>query len=253
MIGLKKTAMLVLLVGLVLTETSQAALIARTGGMVYDDVNNITWAADANLFKTQAASNTNLVSDIIAGNGGGIYSTTNYYDGYSYIYSLTSTDFNISTGKMTWFGAQAWANNLTLGGVKGWNLPTTTYMGGLYNQAQSQMGDLFYNQLGGVAGTSITMTHNANYNLFTNVHDAVYWSGSDYVPTPYLAWVFVTNVGSQNNYPYPRVNKFYALAVHAGDVAAIPVPAAVWLFGSGLIGLLSFNRRKNKTANVIAA
>ncbi len=28
------------------------------------------------------------------------------------------------------------------------------------------MGDLFYNQLGGVQGSSITLTHNANYNLF---------------------------------------------------------------------------------------
>ena len=49
---------------------SQAALIARGLDMVYDDVNNITWASDANLFKTQAASNPNLVSEIIAANGG---------------------------------------------------------------------------------------------------------------------------------------------------------------------------------------
>ena len=32
--------------------------------------------------------------------------------------------------------------------------------------------------------------------------------------------------------------------------ADLPVPASVWLFGSGLIGLLSFKRRKNKTNNV---
>ena len=39
----------------------------------------------------------------------------------------------------------------------------------------------------------------------------------------------------------------YAWAVHDGDVAAlssVPVPAAVWLFGSGLFGLLGFARRK---------
>ncbi|MEW8381232.1 MAG: PEP-CTERM sorting domain-containing protein, partial [Candidatus Thiodiazotropha taylori] len=28
------------------------------------------------------------------------------------------------------------------------------------------------------------------------------------------------------------------------DVSAVPVPAAVWLFGSGLIGMLSLNRRQ---------
>jgi len=70
MIGFKKTATVVLLAGLGFTGTSQASLVARAGGMVYDNVNNITWAADANLFKTQAASNPNLVNEIIAGNGG---------------------------------------------------------------------------------------------------------------------------------------------------------------------------------------
>ena len=54
-----------------LSTGAQASLVARTGGMVYDTVNKITWASDANLFQTQAASNANLVSEIIAANGGG--------------------------------------------------------------------------------------------------------------------------------------------------------------------------------------
>jgi hypothetical protein len=33
---------------------------------------------------------------------------------------------------------------------------------------------------------------------------------------------------------------------HVGEVAAIPVPAAVWLFGSGLVGLAAVARRKKK-------
>jgi len=34
-------------------------------------------------------------------------------------------------------------------------------------------------------------------------------------------------------------------AVHAGNVGAVvPVPVAVWLFGSGLLGLLGLARRK---------
>ena len=35
-----------------------------------------------------------------------------------------------------------------------------------------------------------------------------------------------------------------AWAVHSGDVSAVPIPGAVWLFGSGLIGLLGLARRK---------
>ena len=69
-----------------LSTGAQASLVARDGGMVYDTVNNITWAADANLAQTSG------------------------YD----------TD-----GKMTWAAAVAWADQLTLGGYTDWSLPTT--------------------------------------------------------------------------------------------------------------------------------
>ncbi len=87
----------------------------------------ITWASDANLFKTQAASNANLVSEIIAANNGVIYDTSNSHDAPTNSGSdtLTAADFTTSTGKMTGFGAQVWANNLTLGGYTNWSLPTT--------------------------------------------------------------------------------------------------------------------------------
>ncbi len=32
-----------------------------------------------------------------------------------------------------------------------------------------------------------------------------------------------------------------------GSVSAVPVPAAAWMFGSGLIGLVGFSRRKSKS------
>lgn len=41
--------------------------------------------------------------------------------------------------------------------------------------------------------------------------------------------------------------EFYAWAVHDGDVATIssvPIPPSLFLFGSGLIGLVGFARRK---------
>jgi hypothetical protein len=36
----------------------------------------------------------------------------------------------------------------------------------------------------------------------------------------------------------------FAWAVYDGDVAAVPLPAAVWLFCSGLLGLVGIARRK---------
>ncbi len=228
-----------------LSTGAQASLEARTGGMVYDIVNKITWAADANLFKTQAASNANLVTEIIAANGRVIYNTPNSYDGETGIYYLTSADFNTGTGAMTWFGAQAWAKNLTLGGVTGWSLPSTPVEASGTNITSSQMGDLFYNQLGGAASTDIATTHNANYNLFTNVQSDVYWSGSEYAPDSDRAWIFVTDYGFQQYYlKDPQLElKIYAWAVRPGDVAAAPVPGAFWLFGSAMVGLMGLKRR----------
>jgi hypothetical protein len=37
------------------------------------------------------------------------------------------------------------------------------------------------------------------------------------------------------------------ISVVGDGVSAVPVPAAVWMFGSGLIGLVSFSRRKSKS------
>ena len=48
--------------------------------------------------------------------------------------------------------------------------------------------------------------------------------------------------GRQNT--YSKTNNLYAWAVRSGDVSAVPVPAAIWLFGSGLLGITGIARRK---------
>ena len=73
-------------------------------------------------------------------------------------------------GKMTWVQANAWAGSLNIDGVTGWRLPGGPMMNTpgtkSYNETASEMGNLFYNVLGGSSNTHIAAMHNANFNLF---------------------------------------------------------------------------------------
>ena len=203
---------------LFLSTTANAALIERLGGLAYYDTDaNLTWLADAN------------------------YAQTSGYD---------------ADGYMDWVEANAWASGLNISGVTGWRLPTTSQPDlGCSNQddekswgygcTSSEMGNLFYNVLGGELYTSIDSSHNENYNLFENIYtdsSRRYWSATETVFDSSNAWHFGFNNGHQGYTSQP--NDFVAWAVHDGDVSAVPVPAAVWLFGSGLIGLIAVARRK---------
>lgn len=196
------------------STTANAALIERLGGLAYyDDQADLTWLADAN------------------------YAQTSGFD---------------ADGRMTWQQSNDWAAGLTVGGVDGWRLADTlqpdascNFSGSVsygYNCTGSEMGNLFYNVLGSSAGSSITITHNANYDLFSNVQSPYYWSATEYAPQTAGAWVFNMFYGYQDG--YNKTSNNYAWAVQSGDVSAVPVPAAVWLFGGGLIGLAGIARRK---------
>ena len=159
---------------------------------------------------------------------------------------------------MSWTTANEWIaamNTANYLGYSDWRLPATlqpdpscrTQSGGDsfgYNCTGSEMGHLFYGELGGVALQSIVTTHNANYNLFSNVQSYIYWSGTVYAPAPGSnAWLFGFDGGGQDN-----TNQTLALhvwAVRPGDI--VPVPAAVWLFGSAM-GVFGIVRRRARTS-----
>lgn len=164
---------------------------------------------------------------------------------------IYDTDLNITwlananvNSLMTWGNATIWAINLSYAGYDDWRLPTRDTSCSGYNCTGGEMGHLFYDELGGTAAYSILSSTDPDLALFTNVQQSnLYWSGSEFAPDPHYAWGFDFNGGYQyaDNKIY---NGGYAWAVRPGDVAAVPVPAAAWLFGSGLLGLAGVARRQ---------
>lgn len=198
--------------GLIISGNVNAALLERLDGLAYYDTEaDLTWLADAN------------------------YAQTSGFD---------------SDGRMNWATADAWAANLEIGGVIGWRLPDTLEFDATcdnlpigYNCTGSEMGNMYYNVLGGNASSLLSSIHNTNYELFSNIQSRfMYWSATEFSPNPTVAWGFVFKDGQQG-YSYIG-NSSYAWAVHSGDVSPVPVPAAVWLFSSGLVSLIGFARRR---------
>ena len=185
-----------------------------------------------------------------------------YYDTALDITWLANANYAGTT--MDWVTANAWAAGLNLGGVTGWRLPTVTDTGtpgcnfaysgtdcGFnVDTATGEMAYMYYVTLGNLAyyDTSGAAAQPGwgliNTGLFSDVRISSYWSATESVPISGLsmAWYFYAGNGNQGsgttNY------SSYAWAVHEGDVSAVPVPAAVWLFGSGLLGLLGVARCK---------
>lgn len=202
-----------------LVPNANAALLERLGGLAYyDDVADLTWLADANAMDGAGPFNDGMVS--------------------------------LDEAKL-WVSQHQVFNPDTLSFVTGWRLPNTlvgdascqdTIDSLGYYCTGSEMGNMFYNVLGGVAGDSIADTHNENYDLFTSIQPLNYWSGTDYASDINYSYAFNFEIGDQF---LSAVGTYsYVWAVYDGDVNAVPIPAAVWLFGTGLIGLIGVARRK---------
>ena len=159
------------------------------------------------------------------------------------------TDLNITwtsgnlLGFVTWAAANTWAATLSFtDGVNtydNWRLPTSDTCIG-YNCVGSDMGYLFYRELGISAGQSILAIGPSDRKLDLQTYS--YWSGTEFTLSKDYAWAF----NFENGYQGKRVKDFggLALAVSPGDITAVPVPAAAWLLGSGLLGLIGVARRR---------
>jgi len=241
-----KPLFIALLTGLTVSGAAQAALHDRGGGLIYDDVLNVTWLQDAN------------------------YAKTSGYD---------------ADGRMNWGQAVTWADNLVYGGYDDWRLPTLQPINGTsfnldhnyngtsdrgYNitSTNSELSYMYYVNLGltgyfnpdltvrtdwGIFGNgTLNGTDYSSYGqndvgLIVNLQATVYVFGTKYVSDNDVytdaPFGFYMDDGAQGTFDFSST--YYAWAVRSGDVAAVPEPEtyALMLAGLGLVGVAARRQR----------
>ena len=222
-----------------MTGMANAALIDRGGGLIYDDMLDVTWLQDANY---------------------------GYTSGY--------LDWG---GEVLYTEAKTWTDNLEYyDSVRDvtwsdWRLPNidplqninfsyngTTDIGFNISNPNSELAYMYYVNLGNLARHDIYGNYQPgpwfyNKGPFVNLEEGPvgYFYGNDpwIDPETGLAYVFMFDfewrAGQQQKWRYPAVG--FAWAVRDGDVKAVPIPPAMLLLGSGLasLGILGRNRRRH--------
>ncbi len=186
---------------------AEAALIDRGSGLIYCDTLDITWLHNANYASK----------------------TMNWVDAKSWIDAFTYDD---SVRDVTW---------------DDWRLPTALDENGLPPTTReargSEMGHLFYEELGGVLWSSILSSSDPDLDLFENIQESAYWT-STFFGNYGLDYAWVTYFSSGWTKEYNENAPFYAWAVRDGDVGAapVPVPGTILFLVSGLLGVMGVNR-----------
>ncbi len=128
------------------------------------------------------------------------------------------------------------------------------------NATASELAHLFLNELGNLSAFNTAGAPQAGSGLinsgpFSNFQSAPYWTGTEFqfptTTTDYQhAWLFSNSNGAQGSGPKNDNTRFYAIAVHDGQLAAVPVPGAAWLMGSAIAGLMGLNRKRTVTLRI---
>lgn len=220
-------------------------------------------------FSMQAHADLNLI-------GTATYNSSDYNLIYDDDLNVTWLDY--SNAIDNWDNQVGWAAGLNTADVltynfnpgvtmtwsDDWRLPTTvdgpwvhgydgTTTGG-YNITSSEMGHLFYTELGNdgayeTSGDPTGCSSNSPWCLtntgdFQNLQPFYYWSGTEYATNTDYVWDFSISHGFQNLDNKSSFN-FYALAVRPG-LAVVPEPISSTLFmvGGAALGFRRFRKKR---------
>ncbi len=140
-----------------------------------------------------------------------------------------------SNAKGDWANQEAWAAGLSGvltyqlngyqvdWGTNDWRLPSA------YPLVGSEMGDLFYNELGLGAAIPVDKSE-LDATIFDNLEPFWYWSGTEYVYDSDFAWVFSMVYGYNGPPGSSAIKKvarsYYGLAIRNAVVSTVPMHPA---------------------------
>jgi hypothetical protein len=211
-----------------LAMNAHAGLVSAEGGeVVSDSTLNVTWA-------NVVATGVDWSSSSAPGSA------------QAWIASLNAADY-------------AGFNNWQLATGDGTQTTSGTGSGASTSTTANQLAYLFINELGnsspnqtklGTAGAAFNTTNTGtlpggySYSTLANAlsNSGDIWSGT--TESTGVAWVFSSGGSLEDG--GLEGDDFDALAVRAGQVSAVPLPAAAWLMMSGLGALALLGRRRRQ-------
>lgn len=211
------------------------------------------------------SANASLVGRLPSTPGG-----TDYQAAYDTVLDITWLTDAALSGLGNGDNRVGWADGLDTAnylGFDGWRLASMSVTAGLPTGTatttvvdcstatelacrDNELGYMYYHNLGGSFLDDLTGTQTVGDVTLTDIQ-SLYWSGTEftpslsaYCPLPICVWEYDFGFGG-SSITGSGFSGHYGWAVRSGDViSAVPIPAAVWLFGSGLVGLLGIARRK---------
>src|SRR5579883_1560625 len=126
--------------------------LSADGMTVHDATLNVNWLANANLAAKQSFNVPGINAD----------GSMSYDTAIQLIAALNN--YNHGKGYL---------------GHNNWRLPQSVSSVQGYYETNTEMGELYYTELGSQAGSNVLLTHDSEEKLFSNFQPYAYWSGSE--------------------------------------------------------------------------